>query len=191
MRKSSLGIALGAVLLLTVAAPVLAADNHTIDGVHSSVSFKISHLDISFVHGRFNTFKGNFTIDKTDPTKSTFEMTIEAGSVDTSQAARDKHLKSPDFFNVKQFPTIKFKSTAVKAVKDGYEVTGDMTMHGKTKSITCVLKGGKEAEFPKGTKRVGFSTDFTIKRSDFGMDKFTDMLGDTVYISIGAEGLKK
>jgi polyisoprenoid-binding protein YceI len=191
MGKVCVGIASGVVFCLIAVAPVRASDEFAVDGIHSSVSFKISHMDISFVHGRFNTCKGEITIDKTDPTKSTFMMTIEVDSVDTNQKDRDKHLRSPDFFNVKQFPTMKFKSTAVKAVKDGYQVTGDFTMHGKTKSVTCVLKGGKQAKDPRGMTRIGFSTDFTIKRSDFGMDKFTDMLGDEVFISIGAEGIKK
>jgi polyisoprenoid-binding protein YceI len=190
MRKISMGIVSSAALLL-IAAQSRAADEFTVDGVHTSVSFKISHLDISSVHGRFNKFSGRIMFDKADPTKSSFEVTIDADSVDTNQAARDKHLRSPDFFNVKQFPTMKFKSTAVKALKDGYEVTGDFTMHGKTKSITCVLKGGKQTKDPLGATRIGFMTDFTLKRSDFGMDKATDMIGDMVYISIGAEGIKK
>jgi polyisoprenoid-binding protein YceI len=173
-------------------APAFAADDYTVDPVHSSVSFKIQHLGISWVHGRFNTFKGSFAIDKADPAKSSFELTINADSVDTANKQRDTHLNSPDFFDANQFPTITFKSTRVKPTKEGYEVTGEMTMHGKTKPISLKLEGGKEAEFPKGMKRTGFSTDFTLKRSDFGMvDKQPGALGDEVHVSIGIEGTRK
>src|SRR5262249_11317015 len=99
----------------------------------------------------------------------------------------------PDFFNVKQYPVITFKSTEVKAIDGGYQVTGDFTLHGVTKPLTLKLLGGKTAEFPKGVQRTGFATDVTIKRSEFGMDKFreNDAVGDDVVISISIEGTKK
>src|SRR5690242_5758721 len=125
------------------------ADEYVIDGMHSGVNFKIGHIGLSWVYGRFDKFSGGFTLDANDPSKASFRLTIEAASVDTNNEKRDGHLKSPDFFNAKQFPTINFQSTAVKAVKDGYQVTGDLTMHGVTKPVTFVLVGGKQAEFPK------------------------------------------
>src|SRR5437763_1484477 len=82
--------------------------------------------------------------------------------------------QGPDFFNAKQFPLIAFKSSAVKPVEGGLQVTGDLTLHGVSRPVTFVLRGGKTAEFPKGVQRVGYSVELTIKRSDFGMDKFTD-----------------
>jgi polyisoprenoid-binding protein YceI len=179
------------VLLALVAAPAPAADEYAMDTAHSGVNFKISHLGLSWIHGRFNDFSGSFTVNADDPTKSSFSMTIQAASIDTNNKNRDKHLSSGDFFNVKQFPTIKFESTAVKAVKDGYEVTGDMAMHGVTKSVTFTLTGGKTAEFPKGVKRTGYSSDLVLKRSDFGIDKFAEALGDEVHISVSFEGTKK
>src|SRR5262249_10177648 len=97
----------------------------------------------------------------------------------------------PDFFNVKQFPTISFKSTAVKAGKDGYEVTGDLTMHGVTKPVTFALVGGRSAQFPKGVQRTGFSTEFVLKRADFGIDKFGEALGEDVPVAVSFEGTKK
>src|SRR5713226_2028376 len=147
------------------------AENYVIDDNHSSVSFKIDHLGLSWIHGRFNAVSGNFTIDKNDPSKSAFELTLKAESIDTNNKKRDAHLRSPDFFNVKQFPTITFKSTMVKTAEGGFEVTGDLTMHGETKPITFTLKGGKEAEFPKGVQRTGYSTELALKRSDFGINK--------------------
>jgi polyisoprenoid-binding protein YceI len=178
-------------LALLSAAPLSAADTYAVDSVHSSVSFKIQHLGISWVHGRFDDVSGSITVDRDDPTKSSFTLTIKPETVDTNNQMRDTHLKSPDFFNVKQFPTLTFKSTSVKPVADGYQVTGDLTMHGETKSISFTLQGGKTAEFPKGMQRIGFTTDLVLKRSEFGMDKMLNALGDEVHISIGLEGLRR
>jgi polyisoprenoid-binding protein YceI len=174
---------------LGAAAPAR-ADDYTVDPVHGGVTFKIAHLGLSQIPGRFSDFSGNFTIDP-DAAKCSFALTIKAESIDTNNAQRDTHLRSPDFFNVKQFPAITFKSTGVKAVKDGYEVTGDLNMHGVPKPITFTLVGGKKAEFPKGVQRTGFWTELNIKRSEFGMDKFTDMLGDEVHVAVTFEGTKK
>lgn len=169
----------------------LAADEYAYDLVHSSVSFKARHLDISWIHGRFNEVDGKFSLDREDPSKSTFELTIKADSVDTANKARDEHLRQPDYFDTKQFPTIEFKSTSTKAIKGGYEVTGDFTMHGTTKKITLVLMGGKEHQF-KGVKRVAFSTELSLKRSDFGFDKNAiGPIGDEALIMIDCEGTRK
>src|SRR5262249_50299223 len=149
----------------------------------AGVQFKISHAGLSWVYGRFNEFSGSFTIDP-DPAKCSFAMTIKAASIDTANQKRDDHLRSPDFFNVKQFPTIIFKSTALKAIKDGYEVTGELTLHGVTKPITFALVGGRKAEFPKGVQRTGFSTDLVLKRSEFGIDKFAEMLGEDIHVAV-------
>lgn len=164
------------------------ADDYGIDAVHSSATFKIGHLGISFVHGRFNDLSGDFSV--TDK-GGNFNITVKADSIDTGIAARDKHLKSPDFLNTKQFPTITFKSTEVKAGEGGsLAVTGDLTMHGVTKPVSFTLKGGKTADF-KGQKRIGYTTDVTIKRGDFGMDRFVGALSDEVVISFSFEGIKK
>lgn len=189
MYKKSSVIALG-LLAVVAAVPVLAADEYAIDLAHSSVSFKISHLGLSWIHGRFNSFSGSFAIDP-DPAACSFSLTLKADSIDTANPKRDEHLKSPDFFNAKQFATIDFKSTSVKPIKDGYTVTGDLTMHGVTKAISFPLVGGRKAEFPKGVQRTGYSTELVLKRADFGIDKFTEMLGADVHISISFEGTRK
>ena len=169
----------------------VAADNYSFDPVHSSVSFKARHLDISWIHGRFNEMEGKISLDRDDPAKSSFELSIKADSVDTGNKARDEHLRQRVDFDTKQFPTIDFKSTGVKAVKGGYEVTGDFTMHGKTKKITLDFEGGKEIEF-MGTKRVGFATELSLKRSDFGFDKKAiGPIGDEALIFIDFEGARK
>jgi polyisoprenoid-binding protein YceI len=192
MRMSvSSGVVAGLLAgVLGTAAP-LRADEFTLDAAHAAVTFKISHLGLSWTHGRFNDLSGSFTIDKENPAKSTFALSIKTESIDTGVAKRDDHLRSPDFFNAKQFPAITFKTATVKPVEGGYEVTGDFTMHGVTKPVTLTLKGGRTAEFPKGVMRTGYSTDLTIKRSDFGIDKFKEGVGDEVFISISFEGTKK
>src|SRR5579863_7773579 len=96
-----------------------AADEYAYDLVHSSVSFKARHLDISWIHGRFNEVDGKFSLDREQPSKSAFELTIKTDSVDTANKARDEHLRQPDYFDTKQFPTIEFKSTSAKAIEGG------------------------------------------------------------------------
>lgn len=167
-----------------------AGDDYAVDLVHSSMTFKVQHLGLAFVHGRFNDFGGTFTLDS-DAAKCAFTMNVKVDSIDTANAMRDAHLKNEDFFDTKKFPTITFKSTAVKVTRAGYELTGDFTMHGVTKSITFTLTGGKKAEFPKGMQRIGFSTELTLKRSDYGMDKSIPAISDEVNIAISFEGVKK
>jgi polyisoprenoid-binding protein YceI len=191
MRSRFLSGAVSMVLTLVANSSVRAADNYGVDPMHTSVSFKIQHAGISYVHGRFNQVSGEFTVDKDDPSKSSYNLTIKTDSVDTNNSKRDAHLRSGDFFNVKQFPTITFKSTSVKPVDGGYEVKGDLTMHGETKPIAFKLSGGKETEFPPGFKRAGYWTDLKINRSEFGMDKMLNAIGDPVDISIGVEVVLK
>jgi polyisoprenoid-binding protein YceI len=190
MRTRFFSAAVAALVLSLTAAAPARADDFALDAMHSGVTFKISHLGLSWIYGRFNDFSGDLTLDP-DTGKCAFAMTIKAESIDTNNAKRDEHLRSPDFFNAKQFPVITFKSTSVKAVDGGYEVTGDFTMHGVTKPITFPVLGGRKAEFPKGVQRTGYTTELTLKRSEFGMDKFAEALGDEVRISISFEATKK
>jgi polyisoprenoid-binding protein YceI len=189
MRKNVFVMMLAATALLGLGMAAT-GDDYTIDPVHSSVSFQISHLDLSWVHGRFNDFSGSFTLDPSDPSKASFTMTINPESVDTNQPKRDGHLRSPDFFNTKQYPTIQFTSTAVKPIEGGYEVTGNLTMHGQTKPVTFNLKGGKTVAF-KGAQKTGYTAEFSLKRSDFGITKFSPMLGDDVWITVSFQGIKR
>src|SRR5262249_33714514 len=148
MRRVYLGLGL---TLIFCAFRAARGDDYSIDNVHTSATFKIGHLGIGWIHGRFNELSGDFSIaDK----GGNFNLTIKADSIDTGVAKRDGHLKSPDFFNVKQFPTITFKSTSVKAGNSGLAVTGDWTMHDVTKSSSFTLKVCKSAELPKGGSRI-------------------------------------
>lgn len=191
MRRASFVFAALVVCAAVSVSSAFAADVYDYDAVHSSISFKARHLDISWIHGRFNEAEGKFSIDRENPAKSSFTLSIKADSVDTANTKRDEHLRQPDYFDTKQFPTIDFKSTSVKPVEGGYEVTGDFKMHGVTKPITLLLKGGKEHDF-KGTKRVAFSTELSLKRSDFGFDKSAiGPIGDEALIVIDCEGMRK
>lgn len=192
LHAGRLALALLTFAIGTIALAARAADSYSVDPVHSSVSFGISHAGISDIHGRFNDFSGKFVIDKDDPNKSSFTLDIKVESVDTNNAKRDEHLRQPDYFDAKQFPLLSFKSTKVKATDTGYEVTGDLTLHGVTKQITLNLKGGhKVVEFPKGVTRVGVLSATTIKRSEFGMTTEIGALGDEVHIIVGLEAAKK
>ncbi|MGP0069804.1 MAG: YceI family protein [Isosphaeraceae bacterium] len=189
MRKNlyAMAVATSALLGLGLAA---SGDDYTIDAAHSGVVFKISHSELSWIFGRFNDISGEFTIDSSDPSKSSFLMKIKPESVDTNNAARDGHLRSPDFFNTKQFPSMSFTSTSVKPVEGGFEVTGDFTLHGKTNPVTFALKGGKTVMM-KGTQKTGYTAEFPIKRSEFGVGKPSPMLGDDVWVTVSFQGVKK
>ena len=192
MRKNGIAMALAACVVMGIGM-VAAGDDYAIDPAHSGVTFQIKHAEISWIPGRFDDFSGEFTLDTSDPAKSSFKMNIKADSVDTNNAKRDGHLKSPDFFNTKQYPSIDFTSTSVKPTESGYQVTGDLTLHGETKPVTFELKGGKMTEFPKGVQRTGFTTQFQVKRSEFGVAKKVgpSMLGEDVWVTISFEGTKK
>src|SRR5580700_4460314 len=105
-----------ATILATCGTVARATDTYTVDPVHSSISFMISHVGISNIHGRFNDFSGKFTIDTADPARSSFALSIPIASIDTNNVKRDAHLRAPDYFNAKQFPSMSFQSTNVKAV---------------------------------------------------------------------------
>jgi polyisoprenoid-binding protein YceI len=189
MRNRLLAFALlVGVLGIVCGASSVRADDYALDPAHTAVTFKVSHLGLSWTHGRFKDVTGAFTLD---PARTSFNLSMKTDSIDTDNGKRDEHLKSPDFFNSKQFPDVTFKSTAVKPIKDGYEVTGELTLHGVTKPITFSLMGGRTAEFPKGVQRTGYSAELVLKRSDYGVDKLKEAIGDEVYVSISFEGVKK
>ena len=114
MRTTLLKTSVGVLFSFGLAANAT-ADEYAIDTAHSSVSFKISHLGLSYVHGRFNSFSGGFSLDSSDPAKNSFKLDIKSQSVDTNNPGRDNHLRSPDFFNAKQFSSVTFKSTQRQA----------------------------------------------------------------------------
>lgn len=165
---------------------------YEVDPSHSAVMFKIKHLDVSYVLGRFNKVSGSFTIDP-DVTKSKVAIEIDPASVFTADKKRDDHLKSPDFFNVAQFPTVKFTSTEIKPAGDDYQVTGDLEIHGTKKSVSTTFKlvGSGPHPMVPGTSLAGFIGELAIKRSDYGMGNMIGPAGDDVQLTIAIEGAKK
>ncbi len=166
------------------------APSYSVDGVHSSVVFKIKHMGVSYFYGRFNTPGGEFRFDPLDAGACAFEIKLKTANIDTGNGRRDGHLKSADFFNAKQFPDVTFNSTKVRKSGDTYQVTGDLTMHGVTKSITVPLKHVGTRSGQRGTLS-GFDTTFVVSRSDFGINYMPDGLGDEVTIMMGIEGRLK
>lgn len=168
-------------------------DTYKVDPVHSAMVFRIKHLGVSHFYGRFNEIGGSFTFDDNVASELSFDIQVKTASVDTNANGRDNHLKSADFFNAKQFPTISFKSTAVKQTsKETYDVTGDLTLHGVTKSMTVQMEFVGDGD--RGQRfgyRAGFDTTFTINRRDFGMDYMPAMLGDKVKIMFGLVGVEE
>lgn len=169
---------------------LLAADTYLVDNDHTSVQFKITHVGISWVHGRFNEVDGKVVLDS-DPAKSSIDISIKVESIDTKVKKRDEHLRSADFFDAEKHPAITFKSTKVRPTKGGLEVIGTVTIHGKSKPMTLELVGGKSAEFPPGVHRVGYSTSFVLKRSDFDMKTMLGPIGDEVHAEISFEAIKQ
>ena len=177
---------------LSIAATLNAQDVYKIDAVHSQIGFKIRHL-VAKSSGRFTKFEGAITVDAKDIAKSKVEVTIDATSINTDNEARDKHLRGADFFEVEKFPTITFKSTAVKEVEKGkLQVTGDLTMHGVTKSITFpITNAGTRAGMKPGSVVAGFIDGaLKINRNDFGIKTYAGVLGDDVEISLDIEAGK-
>lgn len=187
MRK--LTLILVPVLALLLTAPLRAESKFKVDPGHSAVVFKVMHLGVGHVWGRFNDPAGTIVWDEQDPSKSKFEVTLQTSKVDTGNAGRDRHLRLPDFFDAAKFPTITFKSTAIsKSSDDSYEMVGDLSLHGVTKSITVPLK--KIGEGDRGERfghRIGFEATFTIKRSEFGMNYMPEGIGDDVSVIVNLE----
>lgn len=158
-----------------------------VDPGHSSVVFKVKHANAAWFKGSFDVINGAVSLDPSKPEAGSVQLTIPVGSVDSNDKARDDHLKNADFFNAKENPEITFKSTKVEKKGAAYEVTGDLAMAGKSKSVALQVEHVGEGEM-RG-KRVGYSTTFTIKRSDFGMNYGLDAkaLGDEVTLMIDLE----
>ncbi|MES2598513.1 MAG: YceI family protein [Verrucomicrobiota bacterium] len=170
---------------------ICGADTFKIDPVHTSVLFSIKHLGVTNFYAFFKEVSGTVTFDKENPEKSSVELTVPVESVDSRNPKRDQHLKSPDFFNAKQFPTLSFKSTKVELSGDTYKVSGDFTLHGVTKPITIDFNKGPEGKGMEGEIRGGGETRFSVKRSDYGMTFMQGALGDEVNIIVSVEGVKQ
>lgn len=169
-----------------------------IDPAHSLVEFSVKHMMFTTVKGRFTSVGGTIVEDTVDPSRSQVQAEIAVESVTTGVDQRDGHLKSPDFFDAAQFPTITFKSTSVQVTSgDDFTLVGDLTIHGVTRSLT--LKGSKNGTGtnPFGVTVAGFSAETSLSRKDFGMtynaalETGGVLVGDQIKISIEIQAAKQ
>lgn len=167
----------------------------TVDNAHTSVTFGVRHMMVSTVRGEFQKVSGTVTLDKKNPSRSKVEVDIDIASINTRDEKRDGHLRSADFFDVAQFPTMTFRSTKVtqKGPED-FEVAGDLSIHGVTRNVVLQVEGlTNEHADPWGMVRIGASAKTKIKRSDFGMtwnaalEAGGILVGDDVSIQLEVE----
>ncbi|MBL0926547.1 MAG: YceI family protein [Phycisphaerales bacterium] len=175
------------------AEPAASAKPFDIDSVHSMVSFRIGHLGVAKFYGLFAGPTGKFHLDFANPSASVLEVSVKTESVLSGNSKRDEHLRSPDFFNSKQFPNMTFRATGFeKAGEQKMTVKGELTLLGVTKPITAEVVKVGEGSTPQGFKS-GVEAKFEIKRSDFGMSKYLEgsMLSDDVQLMVALEGARK
>jgi len=186
-----------ATLLLTLGISSTAlAEDYVIDTDknHAFIEFKIAHLGYSWLLGRFDDFEGTFSYDEKNPSASKVSVTINVGSVDTNHAERDKHLRSPDFFDVDKFPQARFVSTSFKELGNGKAVLkGKFTLRGITRDITINVTHVGHGDDPWGGYRRGFEGRTTLKLTDFEIPKAA-MLGPAaaeVQLYFSFEGIRQ
>lgn len=193
LKKSLLAVAVAGL----VSAPAF-ADTYAIDdsskGAHAAINFSVKHLGYSWLTGRFDNFSGEFTYDPTKPEASTVNVTIDTASVNSNHAERDKHLRSGDFLNVAKFPKATFVST--KIIVDGddkneFDIVGDLTLNGVTKSITIEVEKIGEGKDPWNGYRAGFEGETEITMKDFNIKMDLGPASQTVKLELQVEGIKK
>ena len=194
VRNLLFAVAVAVPLLAQSAEPAL--EIWTADKVHSSTEFRIRHL-MSNVPGKFRDFDATVAIDRANPARSTVEFNIRSASIDTGDASRDEHLRSPDFFESAKYPTISFKSEKVVAKTDKtFDVSGNLTMHGVTKKVTLPVTFNGFMNDGRND-RAGFEIATTLDRKDYGitwnriLDEGGVLLGDEVKVQIELQLIKK
>jgi polyisoprenoid-binding protein YceI len=176
----------------------MAKSTWKIDASHSLVEFAVKHLMIATVKGRFGQIEGEISVDPADLAGAEFNVTVDMTSIDTRDTQRDVHLKSADFFDAEQYPTMSFRSNRVTAKGDDeFTLVGDLTIHGITKEATFALTFEGQAKDPWGGERVGFSATANINRKDFGLEWNATletggvMVGEKVKIEVHMEGVRQ
>lgn len=170
----------------------------SIDSAHSQVNFSVRHMMITNVRGRFDKFSGTVNFNEQDPARSSVEVQIDAASVNTNDAKRDEHLKSPDFFDVQKFPSLSFKSTRIELLdKKSAKIYGDLTIHGVTKEAVLNTEYIGQSKSPWGTTSAGFSASAKVNRKDFGLEWNVALetggmlVGDDIKVDIEVEIIKQ
>ncbi len=184
--------------MTTVTAPLTAISTWNLDPVHSVAEFKVKHMMISNVKGCFTAVSGTLSLDEADVANSSIEAAIDAASIDTREAQRDAHLKSTDFFDVENFPTLSFRSTRItRRGEDELEVAGRLTIHGVTRDVQFAVEGpSAPVRDPWGNTRIGISASTRINRKDYGLtwnaalETGSILVGDEVTITLDVQFIK-
>ena len=179
------------ILGLALAGGALAAtEAFKFDKAHTLIGFRIRHV-VTKVEGRFRDFDGTIALDRSNPSASHVDLTIQVASIDTANENRDKDLRSPNYFDAEKYPAITFKSTKIEPKgSDSYDVTGDLTLHGVTKSIHVPVKHTGFGKL-QNTEKAGFEIAMPLKRSDYGMTAGAPVVGEDVEINIQVEANKE
>jgi polyisoprenoid-binding protein YceI len=195
-RKFVVAMLGGLVCSLSLMGAVGAAETYTLDKSHTTVGFAVRHLVINTVRGQFREFDATLSVDPDDITKSSLQGTVKVVSIDTANAKRDKHLRSPDFFDADQYPEITFTSKRIEQQGEGYVMIGDFTMRGVSQEIALPFRMTDAIEHRKKIRR-GFEARVEINRQDYGIaySKLSDagglVVGNTVLIEINGEMIKQ
>ena len=185
-------LSLAAALTFTVAAPAM-AEPYTLDKSHTAITFQIDHLGFSMTHGRFAKYDAEIDFDAEDPTKSSVVFTIDAPSIDTGWAKRDEHVRGPDFLNVEKNPEIIFTSKTIEMTGDDTaNMTGDLTVNGKTQEEVFEVTLRKMAPSPFGKKLMtaGFVAETVIDRTDYGISYGAGAIGNEIPVRVDLEIVK-
>jgi polyisoprenoid-binding protein YceI len=176
----------------------MALGTWNIDPSHSTIAFSVRHMVVSKTRGRFNKWSGKLRFDAENPAASSVEVDIDPASLDTGDAQRDAHLRSPDFFDVEKHPTASFRSSKVEvAGEDRYRVTGNLTVHGITQPVVLDVTYEGSGKDPWGGERAGFSATTTIDRKHFGLEwnKALEtgglLVGEKVELNLEIEAVKQ
>lgn len=190
MKSAFAGLALATAFAAT---PVVAAD-YVIDtqGAHASINFKINHLGVSYVVGRFNEFSGTFSYDAAKPADSKIDVTVKTTSVDSNHAERDRHIRSNDFLDVRRFAEARFVSTSYQDLgNDKGTLKGNLTLLGQTKPIEIAVVKVGEGQDPWGGYRVGFTGTAAVNLPDFGANFNLGPAAETLYLDLVVEGIRQ
>ncbi|AQZ94512.1 YceI family protein [Halopseudomonas phragmitis] len=192
MKKTFAALMLGSAMGL--AGMSAQAADYVIDkeGQHAFINFKISHLGMSWLYGRFNDFEGTFSWDAEQPAESQVQVTINTASVDSNHAERDRHLRSADFLNVSRHPQATFKSTGVEMTgDDSAKVNGELTLNGVTRPVVLDARFMGEGEDPWGGYRAGFEAYTTLKLKDFDIAMDLGPTSQEVELLLTIEGIRQ
>jgi polyisoprenoid-binding protein YceI len=187
--------------LQSVATAIDTRTTWTIDPAHSTIGFSVKHMMFTTIHGRFGGVRGTIRVDDDHPRNASVEVEIDTATVNSGDAVRDAHLRSADFFDVATYPTIAFRSTRVEPVsplsRDRWNVVGDLTIHGVTRSVELTAEQTGRGTNPMGAVVAGFEATGKISRKDFGMEFNVPLaeggflVGDEVKISIDVQALRE